>query len=147
MAFIVSIDRGRRQAAFRLGIGHVFEIWLLVPGTAHVFVLRKIEHELDRLVGRNVSEEWIVQLAHRVQRLHEHIGVGDLTREKVVQGLLSAFVIAGLDEGFVGLASSALRRDICSEIANHVAAFLDIGCRPAAALAVEEVWAAAFELK
>ena len=45
------------------------------------------------------------------------------------------------------MASSALRRDICSEIANHVAAFLDIGSRPAAALAVEEVWAAAFELE
>ena len=31
------------------------------------------------------------------------------------------------------------------QIADDVAAFLDIGCRPAAALAVQKVWATAFE--
>ena len=95
-------------------IGHVFEIGLLIPRTAHVLVLREIEHELDRLVRRDVSEERIIQLAHGVQRLHEHIGVGDLAREEMVQGLLGALVVAGLDQRLVGLAGAGFGRDVRS---------------------------------
>jgi hypothetical protein len=120
MAFVVSIDRGRRQAAFWLGVGHIFEIGLLIPGTAYVLVLREIEHELDGLIWRYVSEERIVQLAHRVQRLHEHFGVGDLAREEMVQRLFGALVIAGLDQGLVRLAGPSFRRDVRPEIANDV---------------------------
>ena len=77
MAFIVGIDRGRRQAAFGLRIGDVFEIWLFVPRTANV-VLREIEHELNRIVRGNVSEERIVRLAHLIEGFHDHISVRDL---------------------------------------------------------------------
>ena len=50
MAFVVRIDRWQGQAPFRMRIGHVFEIGLLIPRTAHVLVLREIELELDCLV-------------------------------------------------------------------------------------------------
>ena len=80
---------------------------LLIPGTPHVLVLREVENELDRLIRGDVSEERIIQLAHGVQRLHEHIRVGDLARERMVQGLLGALVVAGLDQGLVGLAKPA----------------------------------------
>ena len=107
MAFVIRIDRGRRQASFRLRVGDIFEIGLLVPRTPNVLVLRQIEHKLDRLVRRDVSEERIIQLAHGVERLHEHIGVGDLAGQKMMQSLLGALVVAGLDQRLVGLAAPA----------------------------------------
>ena len=50
MAFIVGIDRRQGQTSFRMRIGHIFEIGLLIPWTPNVLVLREIEHQLDRLV-------------------------------------------------------------------------------------------------
>ena len=69
MAFIIGIDRRRRQAAFGPRIRDILEVGLLIPRTPNVLVLGQIEHQLDRLVRRDVSEERIVQLAHRVERL------------------------------------------------------------------------------
>ena len=57
-------------------------------------------------------KERIIQLAHGVQRLHEHIGVGNLAGEKVVQCLLGAFVVAGLDQRLLGLAGAGFGRDV-----------------------------------
>src|ERR1700733_10102723 len=57
--------------------------------------------------GGMLLKERIIQLAHGVQRLHEHIRVGNLAGEKVVQCLLGAFVVAGLDQSLVSLAGAA----------------------------------------
>ena len=102
----------------------------------------RLKTSLTVSIRGDVSEERIIQLAHGVQRLHEHIRVGDLAREQMVQGLLGALVVAGLDQ-FVGLAGAGFGRDVRSQIANDVAAFLYVGRRPTAALAVEEVGATA----
>jgi hypothetical protein len=114
MTFVVRVDRRRGQSAYRLRIGDVFEIGFLVPGTTDILVLREIENKLDRLVWRDVSEERIVQLAHRVQCLHEHVGVSNLAGEKMVQRLVCALVVAGLDQRLVGLPRSGLGRDVCA---------------------------------
>jgi hypothetical protein len=68
----------RGEAAFRLRILHVVEVWLFVPRTTFVLTLGEVEPQLHCLIRRNVSEERIVQLAHLIEGFHEHIGVRDL---------------------------------------------------------------------
>ncbi len=55
------------DAAFRLRILHVLEVWLFVPGTTFVLTMREIEHQLHCLIRRDVSEERIIQLAHLIE--------------------------------------------------------------------------------
>ncbi len=64
---------------------------------------------------------------------------------RCVSAFLRALVVARLDERLVGLARTGLRGDVGAQVADHVAAFVDVGGRPAAALAVEKVRTAAFE--
>jgi hypothetical protein len=84
MALIVSVDRGWGQAPFGLRIGHVLEIGFFIPWTPLVLTLGEVEHQLYRLIRRNVSEERIVQLAHLIEGFHDHIGMRDLSRQKVM---------------------------------------------------------------
>jgi hypothetical protein len=44
VAFVIGIDRRRRQAAFGLRIRNILEVGLLIPRTPNVLVLGQIEH-------------------------------------------------------------------------------------------------------
>jgi hypothetical protein len=147
MAFVISVDRRQGKPPFRLRIGHIFEIGFLIPRTSHILILREIEHELHSLIRGDVSEERIIQLAHRVERLHEHVCVGDFAGQKVVQSLLGPFVIAGLKERLVSLSGARFSRNVRPKVADNVAALLDVGGRPTAALTIQEVRAATLDLE
>ncbi len=54
-----------------------------------------------------------------------------------------ALVAACLNKRFVGLARARLGRDVGAQIADNVAALIDVGGGPATALAVEKMRAAA----
>jgi hypothetical protein len=56
VTFVIRIDGLRGEAAFRLGILDIFEIWLFVPGTTFVLTLGEVEHQLHRLITRNVPK-------------------------------------------------------------------------------------------
>ena len=62
MAFIVGIDGVRSEAAFRLGILDILEVWLFVPGAPFVLTLREVEHQLHRFVRRNVPKNGLSNL-------------------------------------------------------------------------------------
>ena len=107
----------------------------------------QIEHQLDRFVGRNVSEERIVQFAQLIERFHEHIRVRDLTRQEVMQCLLSALIVACFDQRLIRLTCPGFGGDIRPQIPYDIAALLNVcGCL-AASLTVEEVRASAFDLE
>ena len=144
---IVGVDRRRRHPAHGPRVGDVLEVGCFVPRAARVFTLGEVEDQLHRIVRHDVAEERVVELAHLIERLHEHVGVGDLTGQQMNQGLLGALVVTGLDQGLVGLAGAGFGGDVRPQIANDVAALLDIGCRPATSLAVKKMRAATFELE
>ena len=144
---VIRIIRRRRKAALGLRVFDIVEIGLFVPWTTLVFALREIENELHRVVGRDIAKERIVELAHGIQRFHEHVRVSDLSRQQMQQHLFGWFVVARLDERFVGLASARLGRNIGAKIAHDIAALIDIGRRPAASLAVQKMRTAAFEIE
>ena len=98
VAFVVRIDGSSGKPAFGLGVRDIFERRLFVPRATRVLALREIEHEFDSFVRRDVAKEGIIQLAHLIEGLHEHIRVGDLTREKVMERLFGAFVVARFDQ-------------------------------------------------
>jgi hypothetical protein len=147
VAFVIRIDWLRGEAAFRLRILHVLEVWLFVPGTTFVLTLGEVEHQLHRLIRRNVSEERIVQLAHLIEGFHEHIGVRDLPCQEVMQGLFCALVVARFDKRLVRLTRPGFGRDIRPQIPDDIAALLNVGGCPAASLTVQEVRTAALDLE
>ena len=64
-----------------------------------------------------------------------------------MQGLFCALVVARFDKRLVGLTRPGFGRDVRPQIADDIAALLNIGGRPAASLTVEEVRTAALELE
>ena len=118
----------------------------LIPRTSHI-LLRQVKHQLHCLIREDVSEERIIQLAHRVERLHEHVRVGDFAGQKVMQCLLGTLIIACLDERLVSLSSARFSRNVRPKVADNVAALLDVSGRPTAALAVQKVRAATLDLE
>lgn len=73
--FIIRIDRRWRKAARRLRICDKVKIRFFVPWTPLVFTLRQVENQPYSFVRFNISKERVIKLAHRIERLHEHVGV------------------------------------------------------------------------
>jgi hypothetical protein len=91
MPFIVRIDRGRRQAAFRLRAGHMVETGSLFHGPRTSSCCDRLNTNLTVSFRRDVSED-----TYGVYRLHKHLRVGNLASEEVIQCLFIAPIVAGL---------------------------------------------------
>src|ERR1700722_20608585 len=70
VALIVRIVWRERHSTFRLRMLDVIKVRLRIPRTSCVLTLRQIEDEFDGVIGRDIAEECVVQLAHGIERLH-----------------------------------------------------------------------------
>jgi hypothetical protein len=59
-----------------------------------IVALGEVEHELYGIVGRDIAEKGIFKLAHIIKRFHEHVGVGYLAGQEMMERFLRVFIIA-----------------------------------------------------
>src|SRR5689334_24434109 len=65
----------------------------------------------------------------------------------MMKRLFRALVVTRLDQRLIGLSRACFGRDVCPQVADHVAPLLDICRSPATSLAVEEVRPTALDLE
>ena len=78
---------GAGKAAFGLWICNVVKPRLRIPGTADILTLGKIEDQFNCVIRGDVAEDRIVEFADRIERSHEHCGMGHFTRQQMDEGL------------------------------------------------------------
>src|SRR5208283_1685872 len=122
-------------------IGDIAEFRFAVPWPPCVGAVSgmKMEKQVDRSIGRQIAELRLLERIHRAQRLHEHMGVGDLAGGEMHQGLAGAVVRGHGDQLFVSVESAGFGRDIGAQVANDIAALVDIARIPGRSLGIDEM--------
>ncbi len=117
------------------------ELRFAVPRAA-AFGLRsrgQVEVNIYCVVRLQIPENRIVELVHRLQRLHEHARMGDLARREMAQCLARAFVLRKPDQRLIRGERTGLGRDIGTQITHHAGAFVHITRIPGRTLRVHQM--------
>jgi hypothetical protein len=59
--------------------------------------MREVEDQLDSIVWGDIAKHRVGEFPHGRKRAHEHVGVSDFPRQKVMQNFFCLLVGAGLD--------------------------------------------------
>jgi hypothetical protein len=89
MAFVIWVDGSRGRPPSGSGFSIYSKSGSSFQGPRASSPCDKLKTSFTIPSGGYVAKEWIVQLAHLIQGVHEHAGVRDLAREEMAQRLPS----------------------------------------------------------